>query len=249
MMKSMYTALSGMSAQQYAIDVIGNNISNINTVSFKSGRVDFADALYEQMNKPTGAGNYLQKGSGVLVNAVQRDNSTGTYVSTGNALDFMLDGSGYFAVQGLQGVSYTRDGSFNVSPRNGANYLVTSDGSYVLGADNKPIAVPGDASTLSCDSAGNLTLGGAQFATLKIVSFANPSGLADVGSNKYVPTAASGAAAASTATVRQGFLEGSNVNMASEMTRLMVAQRAFSILGNAVRTADEMDSEADTMSK
>jgi flagellar basal-body rod protein FlgG len=249
MMQSIYTALSGMSAQQYTMDVIGDNLANINTMAFKSGRADFADALYEQMQKPVGAGNYLQKGSGVLVNAVQRDNSMGEYVSTGSPLDFMLDGSGYFAVQGPQGACYTRDGSFKVSVKNGTNYLVTPDGDYVLGADNKPITVPGNADQISCDNKGNLSLGGTQFASLKIVSFANPSGLADMGSSKFLPTAASGAVTASTAMVRQGWEEGSNVNMAAEMARLLVAQRAYSVLGNAVRTADEMDSEANSMSK
>lgn len=249
MMQSVYMALSGMSAQQYAMDIIGNNLANINTMAYKSGRADFADALYQQMQRPVGAGNYLQKGSGVLVNAVQRDNSMGEYVSTGSPLDFMIDGAGYFAVQGPQGVCYTRDGSCQVSVKNGTNYLVTSSGDYVLGTDNKPIAVPGDAEQVSCDSSGNLSLGGVRFASLKTVSFANPSGLSDAGANTYVPTAASGAATPAAATVRQGWQEGSNVNMAAEMARLLIAQRGYSILGDAIKTADEMDAGANSMSR
>jgi flagellar basal-body rod protein FlgG len=249
MLQSVYTALSGMKHQQYNIDIIGNNIANINTVSFKSGRADFTDALYEQMKRPREAGNYLEQGSGMILGAVQRNNAMGSYMNTSRPLDFMLDGAGYFAVQGPQGTFYTRDGSFRVSGNAAGNWLVTADGYYVLGADGRRIAVPGDASLVTSDAAGNLLYGGARFATLGIAAFANPSGLEAAGGNKYRPTAASGAAAASDATVRQGWLEGSNVDMAEEMTRLLRAQKAFSVLGTAVRTADEMDALANSMSK
>lgn len=249
MLQSIYTALSGMRSQQYNIDIIGNNIANIGTAAFKGSRADFADMLYEQMKRPIQAGNYLQQGSGMMLGAVQRNQAAGTYINTGSALDFMLEGDGYFAVQAPQGVCYTRDGSFRVSEGAGGSYLVTADGCYVLGADNQRIAVPGDASQITADSAGRLFLGGTQFATLRIASFMNPSGLMDVGGNKCLPSEASGAATAGAATVRQGWLEGSNVELATEMTRLMRAQKAFSVLGTAVRAADEMDSLANTMAK
>jgi flagellar basal-body rod protein FlgG len=249
MLQSIYTALSGMSAQQYNIDIIGNNLANVDTASFKSGRVDFADALYAQMQRTAQSGANLQQGSGMFVGAVQRDPTAGVGMLTGSTLDFMLDGAGYFAVQGPMGVCYTRTGSFRASMRNGIGTLVTAEGYTVLGADNQRILLPGDALYVKADAAGNLSFNGVRFATMKTVTFANPAGLLDVGGNKYQPSAASGAIAACEAPVRQGWLEGSNVEMISEMTRLTRAQRAYTALGTAIRTADEMESLANNMGK
>lgn len=250
MLQSMYTALSGMRAQQNNMDIIGNNVANINTVSFKGARTDFADALYSQMNKPLESGTYLQQGSGLTVAAVQRDMLQGTTINTGNTLDFMVDGPGYFSLAGPGGQQYySRDGSFKVSVENGAGYLVTAEGYRVLGTNNQPIKIAGGTSALTADSAGTLSMNGVPFAALKITAFTNPSGLTDVGGNKYVASAASGAVAPGGQAVRQGWLEGSNVDLAIEMSRLIRAQKAFSVLGTAVKTADEMESLANNISK
>lgn len=250
MLQALYNALSGMRAEQYNIDTIGNNVANINTVAYKSSRVDFADALYEQMRQTKEAGGYLQNGSGTYANAVQKDMSAGTSEPTGITTDFMLQGDGYFTVQGPAGVCYTRDGSFKVAVQNGTGYLVTADGSYVLDASNQRIRIPGDASAITADTAGGLYMNGRKFATMKICTFPNPQGLMSAGNNKLTPTVASGAArAAAQPMVTQGWLEGSNVDIASEMTRLLVAQRAYSVLGTAVKTADEMESLANSMYK
>jgi flagellar basal-body rod protein FlgG len=251
MLQSLYTAASGMTGQQYCIDTIANNIANINTAGFKSGRVDFADALYAQIQRPVESGTYLQNGSGMLLGGALRIMDGGVSVPTGSSLDFMAEGPGYFTLQGAQGELYfTRDGSFSVSMENGSAYLVSAEGYYVLGADNQRIQIPGDASAVAADSAGNLSVNGAGFATLKLTSFANPSGLLDAGGNKFTATPAAGTATAGGGTiVRQGCLEGSNVDLSGEMTRLLRAQKSYSVLGSAIRTADEMESQANTMSK
>jgi flagellar basal-body rod protein FlgG len=251
MIQSLYTAFAGMMSQQYNIDTIGNNIANINTTSFKGARVDFADALYQQMKKPIQSGTYLQQGSGMSVGAVQHNATAGVSEMTGNPADFMLNGPGYFTLQGANGQTFfTRDGSFKVSMENGKGYLVTAEGYSVLGADNKRIQIPGDANAVKADRAGNLTLDGKTFASLKITTFPNPSGLLNAGGNKYSYTVAAGAAAQGTGTtVQQGWLEGSNVDLAEEMSRLMRAQKAYSVLGTAIRTADEMESLANSMAK
>jgi flagellar basal-body rod protein FlgG len=250
MLQALYNALSGMRGEQYNIDTIGNNVANINTVAFKGSRVDFADALYVQMNRPLEAGTYLQQGSGMLVNAIQRDMTTGMSMVTGIPTDFMLQGDGYFAIQGQQGACYTRDGSFKVSMENGSGYLVTAEGYYVLDTNNQRIKIPGNASAITSDISGNLYLNNNKFATLKVCTFPNPEGLLDAGGNKVLASAASGAAKVDTQPmVMQGWLEGSNVDMATEMSRLLVAQRAYSVLGTAIRTADDMESLANSMYK
>lgn len=251
MLQSLYTATSGMTAQQNNIDTIANNIANINTAGFKSSRTDFADALYEQIQRPVQAGTYLQSGSGMIVGGFVRIADAGVSVPSGSPLDFMANGPGYFTLQGSQGQLYfTRDGSFNVSMENGSAYLVSADGNYVLGADNKRIRIPGDPAAVTADSVGNLSLNGVRFATLKITAFANPSGLLDAGGNKFSATPAAGAAiAGGGTTVQQRCLEGSNVDLADEMARLLRAQKSYSVLGSAIRTADDMESQANNMSK
>lgn len=252
MIQSLYTAISGLRAEQTNIDTIANNVANINTAGFKSSRADFEDILYSLMKKPIESGDYLQSGNGANVGGIVKDLETGTTLNTGLPLDFMLDGDGYFTLQGTGGQLYfTRDGSFKVSVQNGTNYLVNAEGFYVLGANNQRIAIPGSAADVSADSAGTLSVNKAAFAALKITKFANPSGLAAAGGNRFVATDASGAATAGAGetAVRQGTLEGSNVDLALELTRLIRAQRAFSALGSAFRTADEMESQANTMGR
>lgn len=249
MIQAIHTAAAGLSAQQTNIDTIGNNIANISTTSFKSSRVSFADALYEQMKKPLEAGDYLQQGNGSLPFAI-RLNTQGIPVSTGSALDFMLSGGGYFAVAGPQGELYTRDGSFAAAAYGGSTYLVTAEGYPVLNAQNQAVEITGDISQLSVDGEGNVRVGNAPMGRLKIVEFTNPEGLLSEGNSKFAATEASGAAgAAADTTVRQGALEGSNVNLAVELTRLMRAQRAFAVLGSAIRTADEMEQLSNAVSK
>jgi flagellar basal-body rod protein FlgG len=250
MLQSLYTALSGLRTQQYNIDTIANNVANVNTTGFKSSRADFADTLYALIKRPIESGEYLQNGTGIGIGGTQVITDAGTALSTARNLDFMLDGDGYFTLQGPQGQLYfTRDGSFRASVENNGTYLVSSEGYYVLGADNQRIQIPGDASAIAADGAGGLSIAGATFAALKITRFANPAGLMSAGGNKLSATEASGAATAGAGetTVRQGWLEGSNVDLATELTRLIRAQRVYTALGSALRTADDMDSQANNL--
>lgn len=252
MLQAIYTAVTGMKTQQENIAVIGNNMANINTVSFKSSRTDFADALYSQLKRSVESGDYQQRGAGVLFGASQRILMQGESLGTANPMDFMIDGPGYFTLAGTDGEPlYTRNGAFRVSVVDGAGFLVTADGYYVLGSDNRPVQVPDGSAEFSVDEAGNLSQNGVRFASLKISEFPNPAGLIDAGSNKYLASDASGQATAAgqMSVVRQGWLEGSNVDMSAEMVRLIRSQRAFSVLGSAIRTADEMEQQANSMMK
>ncbi len=249
MLQSIYTALTGMRAQQNRIDVIGNNMANISTTAFKTGRVGFADTLYALMKPQDEATGTLLNGTGALVSATHRVQDQGTSIVTGNTLDFMVSGAGYFSLAGPDGQRYyTRDGSFKSAVYNNTNYLVSAEGYFVLGTDNQPIQIPGDSTQVAADGKGNLFLGGTAFASLQIAVFPNPEGLADVGGNRYQATNGSGAAAAAVgAAVQQGWLEGSNVDMATEIAKLMESQRAYSVLGTAIRTTDEMESTANRL--
>lgn len=247
MLQALYNAVSGMRAEQYNIDTISNNLGNINSIAYKGERVDFADALYQQIQRSKEAGTYLQQGSGVYVSAVQRDITGGLPTVTGNPTDFMLGGDGFFAVQGPQGVYYTRNGSFRASMENGSAYLVTFEGNYVLDSNNQRIKIPGDVSAITADAAGGLYLNNTKFATLKVCTFTNPQALIDAGG---IPSAASGPATTmAKPTVMQGCLESSNVDLTSEMTNLMLAQKAYSVFSTAVKTADDMESLANSMAK
>lgn len=251
MMQSIYTARLGIAAQQRRVDTIANNLANINTYGFRSSRVDFKDALYSAMVNPEGTQNVnLQQGTGVLVAGMSHSFTEGTAVMTGLTLDFCLEGDGFFTVQNAAGeLQYTRSGYFAVSREDGGNYLVTAQGYYVLDTNGNKIKLPENSKDLTVNTKGELSIGkGAPFAAFNIAAFANNEGLMETGSNYFVPTAASGAAQkAQDVTVKQGCLEGSNVDMTLEMTRLVRAQRALSLAGRALTTADQMDEQANNL--
>ena len=244
MIQSLYTAATAMASQQFNIDTIANNISNINTNGYKSNRADFADALYAQMDRTIQSQANQLRGHGMLIGAVQRINSAGVAIYSGSLMDMMISGDGYFTVEDAKGNRFfTRNGAFSMSTENGNNYLTTGDGSYVLDSNNRRIGLNGT-TEIAVDDVGNIMQNGASVARLGIVSFANPSGLQNVGGDRYTATAASGAVAAASGTVMQGYQEGSNVDLTEEMTRLIRAQKAYSILSKAISTADQMASVA-----
>ena len=250
MIQSSYTARSGLIAQQQRMDIIANNMANLETTGYKSVRADFKDALYQTMARPVQPqdGLNLQRGSGTLLGATTRSFVQGTAQQTGNTLDLLLDGDGFFAVQDLDGETvYTRDGSFGLSSEESGTFLVTGDGRYVLGKNGEPINInTTSTSDLSIMEDGSIwdTNSGLQLGQLGIYTFTNRQGLEDVSGNRLKETENSGEAIESTATVRQGFLESSNVDLAGEMVNMIRAQRAFSLTSRALTTADQMDSEA-----
>lgn len=242
-MQTLYTAKLGLQAQQQRISVIGNNIANSAATAYKSQRTDFKDALYTELINPadTQSTANLQQGTGILVSSTPRDFSQGEPEMTGYVLDFYIDGDGFFTVSdGNGGVQYTRSGNFSVSGEEDGTYLTTASGQYVLDTSLNRIKLPEDVSSLTVSSDGVLSDGETDMAALNIVDFPNKDGLLLVGEGCYIESVASGTAEKSTATVRQGVLEASNVDLTVETERLIRAQRAFSLAARAVSAWNDM---------
>lgn len=250
MMQATQTAATGLAAQQQRMDIIAANLANDDTTGYKAARADFKDALYTRMKDPVGdaEANNLRKGSGVILNATGRDFSDGAAQTTGRALDFSLTGQGYFTVQNPNGgVLYTRNGHFSVSSENGQNYLVDDNGHDVLSSQGQKISVTGQGE-ISVRADGALSVGGRAVGQIGIVNFSNPQGLLAAGDSCFQESAASGAPqVARNCQVAQGSLEASNVDLSQEMTLMIRAQRAYSMAGKALQTADDMDGLANSV--
>jgi flagellar basal-body rod protein FlgG len=255
MMRALWTASTGMSAQQLNVDNISNNLANVNTVGYKKSRAEFKDLLYETLERETirdGQGKpvNLQVGHGVRTAAISKFFTTGNLEQTTNPNDLAIDGQGFFMVIGPNGEElYTKDGSFKISVDGDTSSLVTSDGYFVQG-DGGDIDLGADVKQLIIDEAGNITVKRIddtleEIGSLTIVTFLNPAGLESVGRNFYKETGASGEAVDTTndgsgGSVLQGFLEYSNVQIVEEMVKLIQAQRAYEINSKSIQTADEM---------
>ena len=249
-------AASGLRNQQLRIDTIANNIANANTTAFKNARLDFKDSLYTAgitPGPPRSPDENQQKGHGVIATAVTRDFKPGGLERTERMLDFAIENEGFFSLSDENGdIVYTRNGSFHLSVEAGGTFLVNGEGLYVLDNNGARIQVPFGTDRIGTDQDGNLIfvnnddiVGGA---TLGLFTFRNLKGLASSGNGNYSATAASGEILApANAVVRQGVLEGSNINMAEEMTRVIRTQRAFQLVSRALTTADEMQGIANNM--
>lgn len=270
MMRSLWTAASGMKGQQLNVDTISNNISNVNTTAYKKERLEFQSLLYQTMERAsldeadTGKPVNLQVGLGVKPVSTSRLFSTGNLQRTENNLDFAIEGDGFFMIQtGEDEVSYTKDGSFKLSPNGDTNNLVTAEGYYVLDTNGEPITLPANVPVkdISVNAKGNITYllnGQVQELgiTLGLVQFSNPQGLEAIGGNLYTKTPASGEPlleadgdVSNLSNITQGYLELSNVNIAEEMVNLIVAQRAYELNSKAITTSDEMLQQANNLKK
>ncbi|WP_029898416.1 flagellar basal-body rod protein FlgG [Desulfohalovibrio reitneri] len=251
MMRSLWTAATGMVAQQTHIDTLSNNLANVNTTAFKKSRAEFEDLMYQTLQiagtlneggnrVPTG----MQVGMGVRPVTVHKYFSQGDFQNTGNPLDMAIEGDGFFLVDYNGQDAYTRAGSFKL---NNEGTLVTANG-YPLQPE---FTVPEEAVNVVVTPNGRISALDAQGqelagADLELYTFVNPSGLNSVGRNLYFETQASGPATAGTpgedqyGTLAQGFLEGSNVELVDEMVSLIVGQRAFEINSKAITTSDSM---------
>ena len=269
MMRSLWTASSGMSAQMTNMDLIGNNMANVNTSGFKRERLEFKSLLYQTMQRasldPVGGRGpvNLQIGLGVRPIATSRVFDTGNLEITGNALDFAINGPGFFVVQRAEGqFAYTRDGNFRLSPTDGGLMLVTSDGFPILDTTNTPIMIPDDVfiGTLSVDPFGNMTYIDADGEQqdlghqMAMVQFPNVQGLEAIGNNLFIITAASGTAVMEAdgltntlSNLIQGSIEASNVQIAQEMVNMIVAQRAFEANSRIIQVSDDMLSQANNL--
>ncbi len=253
-MRSLDIAGTGMQAQQTNVEVISNNIANMTTTGFKRQRPEFEDLIYQNLRRvgsnssdtgtivPSGA----QVGLGVKTAAIYRINEQGNLQQTSNTLDLAIQGAGYFQVTLPDGeTAYTRDGTFGLSAD---GTIVTADGYTVLPG----LTIPTAATSVTINTSGQLqvTLQGQTAPTtvgqLQLATFPNDAGLAAQGDNLFLQTAASGApvtgnpATTGFGTVMQGFVETSNVNVVTEITNLITAQRAYEMNSQVITASDNM---------
>jgi flagellar basal-body rod protein FlgG len=253
-MRSLSIAATGMLAQQLNVEVISNNIANLNTTAYKSQRAEFQDLLY-QNERNVGANSSdtgtlvpvgVQIGTGVKAAAVYRVSTQGNLISTNNALDLAIQGRGFFQITMPDGsTSYTRAGSFQLSS---TGEIVTADGYIVQPA----ITLPQNTTNLTVNSVGQVLaqvsgqIQPQNVGQLTLANFPNEAGLSAQGNNLLTETPASGAPVignpGSTAfgQIQQGFLETSNVNVVSEITNLITAQRAYEMNSKVISTSDQM---------
>jgi flagellar basal-body rod protein FlgG len=249
-------------AQQMNTDVIANNIANANTPGFKRDRINFQDLLYQTFRRAgqstlTGSmvPTSLRVGHGVRPIATQKMFMTGAAQQTGNPLDLMINGEGFFQVTMADGTpAYTRDGTFKID---GDGNVVTADGLLIEPA----ITVPADAVRIEVANDGTMSvLVGSdntltQVGQVQLVRFQNPAGLEAIGQNLFKQTDASGDPVTGSpgqegfGQIAQGFLEMSNVSIVEELVQLIVAQRAFETNSRAVSVADQLLSIANNLAR
>ncbi|MEZ5966731.1 MAG: flagellar basal-body rod protein FlgG [Planctomycetota bacterium] len=259
MIKSLYTTATGMKAQQTMVDTIANNIANVNTAGFKRSQVSFEDLLYVTLKTPgleRDAGGVaspigVQIGSGAQLSGTSKIYTTGVLEATNRPLDLAIEGDGFFQVRLPDGGNgFTRDGHLQ---RNSEGRLVTSGGEVI----QPEINIPNDAIEISIDAEGRVsgrTAGNpdttATFGQLQLARFVNPSGLLALGGNILRQTDASGPPTPNNpgsnglGTLKQNFIERSNVEIVNELVNLIVAQRAYEVNSRAIQASDQMLSTA-----
>lgn len=253
MNQALWAAKTGLDAQQTRMAVVSNNLANVNTTGFKQGRAVFEDLLYQNVRQSGGQSSQdtqlpsgMHLGTGVRIVATEKLFTQGSVVQTGNAMDVAINGRGFMQVLIPDGsLAYTRDGSFQL---NSQGELVTASGYAV----QPGITIPDGAQsvTVGQDGVVSVQLAGqaspTQVGNLETVDFVNPVGLQPMGENLYLETASSGAAQAGTpgvnglGTLSQGTLEGSNVNVVSELISMIETQRAYEMNSKAISAADQM---------
>ena len=262
MMRALNTSGTGMVAQQYNLDVIANNLANVNTTGFKAQRAEFQDLMYQTYRAagaPSGTGQTqpvsLQVGLGTRFSSTVSDFAPGAMNQTGNPTDMAINGQGFFKVLRPDGsYGYTRDGSFSTDTN---GLLVNADGmplqpEITLPAGAGSITISSDG-VISALKAGESTV--TEIGKLTITMFTNPGGLSRVGQNMYTATSASGTPVDTipgqngSGSILQSFTEGSNVQVVTEMERMISAQRAYEINSKAISTADDMLSMLDQLKR
>ncbi len=260
MIRALYTAASGMSAQQANLDTVANNLANSATAGFRSRKMQFEDMIYQNLVMPGSAASTqtvsagLQIGLGTRAAATEVIMTQGDFNQTGNTLDLAIQGSGFFQVTQPDGsTAYTRAGSFHL---NNQGTMVTMDGNALIPA----ITIPSNATGVTISNYGVVTATlpgqatGTQLGTIQLATFANPGGLNSVGSNLFLPTGSSGNAitdapggSSGMGTLQQGYLENSNVDVVQEFVNMIVAQRAYESNSKVVHVADDMYSQINNM--
>lgn len=254
MLRALYTAASGMSAQQLNLDNIANNLANSSTAGFYSRRLQFSDLIYQNVIMPGAAATQqttiaagLQVGLGTLPAASEIVQTQGNFSSTGNPLDLAIQGLGFFQVTLPDGqIAYSRSGSFHLDA---TGNIVTSNGNPL----QPSITIPPNATSVTIGSDGTVSVtqsgqtAASQVGTIQLAMFPNPGGLNSVGNNLYLATTASGdpivgapGSAEGMGTIQQGMLEQSNVDVVAEFVNMIVAQRSYESNSRVVTSADQM---------
>ncbi|HEC24457.1 MAG TPA: flagellar basal-body rod protein FlgG [bacterium] len=252
-MRALWTASTGMEAQQVEIDNISNNLANTNTTGYKESRVNFEDLFYQTVKSPgaysseyTQVPTGIQIGLGTKISSIEKEFTQGDLQKTSNPLDLAISGQGFFQVHMSNGeTAYTRDGTFQT---NSQGQLVDANGYSLI----PPITVPPNASSITISQNGTVSAAVSgqtdpvQIGTVTLANFINPAGLNSIGSNLYLQTSASGVPQIGTpnangiGTIQQGFLEMSNVNLVGQMVSMITAQNAYTIDSKAITVANQM---------
>ena len=263
MIRALFSAASGMNAQQTNVDNIAHNLANANTVGFKMRRAQFQDLLYQTISQPGAAagaqtvvpsGLHLGLGTRTVANAISF--AQGSFSATNNPLDVVIEGRGFFQIRRPNGeVAYSRAGQFHLD-RDGN--VVTMDGDAL----EPQITIPPEAQSIQIASDGTVSYslpGQSNTQTagqIQLANFANPAGLNSIGRNMFLPTDASGEPTIGNpggqeglGTLLQGYAEQSNVSVVEEFINLIVSQRAYEANSKVVTAADEMYSQVNSMSR
>jgi flagellar basal-body rod protein FlgG len=259
----MYTAASGMMAQQMNLDNIANNLSNSSTAGFRRRRLQFQDLLYQNVIMPGAAATQqttlaagLQIGLGTRPSASEVVQTQGDFASTGNPLDLTIQGQGFFQVTLPSGeTAYTRSGAFHLDAQGN---IVTAEGDPIEPAITIPTGVT--SITVGADGTVSVTQPGQtaaqQVGSLQLALFPNPGGLNGVGKNLFLATTASGDPIVGTpggseglGAIEQGYLEQSNVNVVDEFIQMILAQRSYEANSRVVQAADQMFQQLNQLSR
>jgi len=263
MFRAMYTAASGMMAQQMNLDNIANNLSNSSTAGFRRRRLQFQDLLYQNVIMPGAAATQqttlaagLQIGLGTRPSASEVVQTQGDFASTGNPLDLTIQGQGFFQVTLPSGeTAYTRSGAFHLDAQGN---IVTAEGDPIEPAITIPTGVT--SITVGADGTVSITQPGQtaaqQVGSLQLALFPNPGGLNGVGKNLFLATTASGDPIVGTpggseglGAIEQGYLEQSNVNVVDEFIQMILAQRSYEANSRVVQAADQMFQQLNQLSR
>jgi flagellar basal-body rod protein FlgG len=240
MLEGLYSAAAGMQAQQQQLDAISNDLANVSTSGYKSERVAFNDLLYNPVKL---AGTSTTGGAGASATLIGRSEAQGTLQETGDPLDLAIEGPGYFQVTRPNGkLALTRNGSFAVDAQGS---IVNSEGNRL----SPPIKLPAGVSptNLAIAPDGTVFAGTKKLGQIKLVTVTSPEHLLSDGGSEFSPTAQSGAPHPAGGRIHQGALEGSNVNLASDMAQMVSTQRNFQLESTAIQTASQMMSIANQM--
>jgi len=263
MFRALYTAASGMVAQQLNLDNVANNLANSSTAGFHSRRLQFNDLIYQSIIMPGAAATQqttvaagLQIGLGTRAGASEVIQTQGDFSNTGNPLDLAIQGQGFFQVKLPNGeTAYTRAGNFQLDSQGN---LVTPDGNAIQPA----ITIPSNATAITVGQDGTVSVtqpgqtAAQQLGTIQLALFPNPGGLNSMGNNLFLATTASGdpivgnpGGSEGLGSLQQGVLEQSNVSVVAEFIQMILAQRSYESNSRVVKAADEMLQQLNSLSQ